>query len=233
MRQGDPTLTYPNGLLKSDLLDLYLSAADFGCSQADYNYEVQLAQDNEAKGVPICRWRFDEDDLIVVDDLALQNPFARIVVLKDGFRLMRQRSTGLREVFISYGREDEGVADFLAYRLRLSGFMTWRDKESLFAGQPWKLRIDEAIDRSEFFLALVSTASASREGYVHAELRHALERQRKMPEARAFIVPVRLDCCEMPHASLREFHYLDLFPNISDGTVQLINALTKANQRSG
>jgi len=48
-------------------------------------------------------------------------------------------------VFISYAREDYDAAERLHQDLKIAGLTSWLDKESLIAGQNWKIAINKAI----------------------------------------------------------------------------------------
>ena len=225
------TLTYPNGLTKSYLLEVYLVAADVGSDQESFNFDLALAAQFERAGAPNCAWHVDDDGRVIVDEIDLDNPDARVVVTSDGFKIDRY-SKARRQVFISYAREDAGFAETVAERLQSAGYAVWLDKEAIFGGQSWKLRIAEAIDASDHFVALVSRRSVSKTGYVHAELRRALDRSKLFPEGRVFVIPARLDECTMPFAAMYDLHYIDLFPDIQTGTDALLRALAQAHHGS-
>jgi len=48
-------------------------------------------------------------------------------------------------IFVSYAREDQVPAEALVGFLRAAGFEIWFDKDSLHAGQDWKMVIEQAI----------------------------------------------------------------------------------------
>ena len=61
-------------------------------------------------------------------------------------------------VFVSYRRDDTGdIVDGLSKCLRvdLGATQVFRDRDDLIAGQPWKTRIDEAIDRADAAIVLI------------------------------------------------------------------------------
>jgi hypothetical protein len=53
-------------------------------------------------------------------------------------------------VFISYAREDYDAAERLHQDLKIAGLTSRLDKESLIAGQNWKIAINKAIKNSRF-----------------------------------------------------------------------------------
>jgi len=77
------------------------------------------------------------------------------------------------QVFISYAREDYEIAERLYGDLgQRDGVRPWMDRKDILAGQNWRL----AIQKSSCFLALHSSDSVSKAGYVQKELRMALDK---------------------------------------------------------
>jgi formylglycine-generating enzyme required for sulfatase activity len=77
-------------------------------------------------------------------------------------------------------------------------------------GQDWQLEITKAISQSDVIVVCLSQHSITKEGFVQKEIRFALDRAAEMPEGTIFIVPARLEECEVPH-SLVQWQWLDLF----------------------
>jgi hypothetical protein len=69
-------------------------------------------------------------------------------------------------VFISYARQDTEAANRLYNDLKLSGLEPWLDTESLLGGENWRISIKEAIRNSRYFVALLSSNSVEKIGYV-------------------------------------------------------------------
>lgn len=86
------------------------------------------------------------------------------------------------------------------------------DKRNLLPGQPWKTEIEQAIRRASFFVALLSSRSVSKRGYVQAELKAAYEVLAEIPPGQIYVIPVRIDNVELPPGPLRDLHWLDLEP---------------------
>lgn len=126
------------------------------------------------------------------------------------FRKLRERKTETPTVFISYAREDEAQARELHRRLGEAGFKPWLDKEALLGGMEWEQVIEEMIEKSDFVLTCLSKRSINKRGYVQKELRKTLEVVELQPEGRVYLIPLRLDDCEIPR-SLGKFNYIDVF----------------------
>jgi len=116
------------------------------------------------------------------------------------------------KIFLSYAREDMGMAKKLYNDLKRYGLEVWLDTESLLPGDRWKDKIQEAIENSSYFIALLSSRSVNKKGFVQKELKTALEVLDLFPSSERFILPVRLDNCEVGERKLKEHHWVDLFP---------------------
>jgi hypothetical protein len=127
-------------------------------------------------------------------------------------------------VFISYAREDPDAAKRLQKDLKDAGLNPWLDKESLIAGQNWKISVKNAIKKSRYFLPLFSSVSKKR-GYVQREFKHALEAFDEFPESQIFVIPCRLDDCDIPYDKLKDIEYVDLFPNWEEGMRRILQAM--------
>jgi len=128
-------------------------------------------------------------------------------------------------VFLSYAREDEGQARRLFEDLRMAGLSPWFDKDSLLPGQKWKSAIKAAIRDCRFFIAMLSSNSINKRGYVQKELKDALEVLDEYPSSAIFIIPVRLDNCAPSDDRLGDLHWVDMFPNWSDGLARIIKTI--------
>jgi hypothetical protein len=142
-------------------------------------------------------------------------------------------------VFISYARQDTEAANRLYNDLKLSGLEPWLDTESLLGGENWRISIKEAIRNSRYFVALLSSNSVEKIGYVQRELKEALEVLLEFPQSKRFIIPVRLDETRVDDEKLREIHIVDLFPDWKEGIRKILKSmglevdkLTKINQES-
>jgi hypothetical protein len=132
------------------------------------------------------------------------------------------------DVFISYAREDRDVARRLYEDLHRAGVSAWLDEVHLRPGQNWKLAIREAMRRSAYFLALLSSRSVSKAGYVQKELREALDQLDLLPPDQVFIIPVRLDACDPLHERLHDLHWADLSESYEEGLRQIVRSVRHA-----
>lgn len=119
----------------------------------------------------------------------------------------------MKKIFLNYAREDVRYARRLYTDLTSKGdFDIWFDEEAILPGHKWKKEVEDAIDNADFFILLYSKKSVNKTGYVHAEIQKAINRHMEMKEGKPFIIPIRLDECELGYSALKEIHSEDLFP---------------------
>ena len=115
------------------------------------------------------------------------------------------------KVFLSYASQDRPVVRELSRRLVDEGWIdTWFDEKKLLPGQDWRLKIEEAVETSDIVIICLSSNSVSKEGYVQKELRYAREIALEKPEETIFLIPLRLDECDVPRG-LRFYQWVDYF----------------------
>lgn len=129
------------------------------------------------------------------------------------------------QIFLSYAREDVETAERIHNDLKKWGLNSWFDREALRGGDRWKNAIKKAIRQSSHFIALLSSKSVTKRGYVQKELREALEVLDEVPESDIFIIPVRLDESEPSQDTLHELHWIDLFPSYEEGFKNILRAI--------
>jgi len=114
------------------------------------------------------------------------------------------------KVFLSYARPDQPIVTDIYRFLDQHGCDPWMDTEKLLPGQDWEYEVEVAIEGSSAFVACLSKNSVNRIGYAQTELKTALKYFDRFPEGKIFLIPVRLDDCEVPR-SLRAQNWLDWF----------------------
>jgi hypothetical protein len=117
-------------------------------------------------------------------------------------------STKKLQVFISHANEDNPAARRLYKRLKEDGFDPWLDEENLIPGSDWKLEIEKALRASDAILLCFSERSVAKVGFIQKEYKRAMDIQMEKPEGAIFVIPVRLDECEMPFF-IRDLHWMD------------------------
>jgi len=102
------------------------------------------------------------------------------------------------KIFISYAKDDFSKAYAIYEVLKQSEYNPWIDHVNLFPGQDWELEIEKSIQNSNFFIALLSKNSVNKEGYFQKELKKGIDILDQKPEGSIYLIPVRLDNCEVP-----------------------------------
>lgn len=149
---------------------------------------------------------------------------------KDGqLRFTPQRAP---RVFLAYVAEDVEQAQRLYQDLRRCGADPWLDRCRLVPGQNWPRAIESAIEVSDFFVPLFSQRSVVKRSQFHSELRYALECANRQPLDQPFMMPARLDECDVPQSIAKSVQYVDLFPEWSAGVAGLMAAITSASTRA-
>ena len=170
----------------------------------------------------VLREALERGESIDIDGLGTLSPGG-----KHGFRFVAQNKP---RVFIAYVEEDLAFARKLYRAFEDSGLRPWLDKMRLMPGQNWPRAIETAIQTSDFFVACFSRRATTKRGGFHSELRYALFCAAKVPLDEIFLIPLRLDDCEVPNHISKQIQYLDLFPNWKTGVHRLI-ALIKAQDQ--
>ena len=126
------------------------------------------------------------------------------------------------KIFLCYAHADSTPVRALYARFTRSGVDAWLDTEKLLPGQDWEQEIRRGVRESRVVVVCLSKQFNKRGGYRHKELRIALEEANSLPKSGSFIIPARLERCDVP-ASLRRWQRVDLFE--VDGYKKLIRAL--------
>jgi len=104
----------------------------------------------------------------------------------------------------------------------------WIDEESLLPGQNWRIAISNAIRDSRYFVALLSSNSVNKKGYGQRELKEALDILDEYPQSQVYIIPVRLDNCQVSDSRLKQIQYVDLFPDWEKGFRKILSTIQQA-----
>jgi TIR domain len=131
-------------------------------------------------------------------------------------------------VFLCHSKADKTAVRNLYFQLRGEGLRLWLDEKDLLPGTLWKSEIPKAIRLSKAVIVCLSGNSVNKAGYVHKEIKIALDVADEQPEGTIFIIPVRLDECVVPDR-LMEYHWVDLFE--PQGYEQLLNTLARVQFR--
>lgn len=115
-------------------------------------------------------------------------------------------------VFLCHASQDKPTVRILFQQLLIEGWIDpWLDEEKLLPGQDWDMEIERAVEEADVVLVCVSSRSVTKEGYIQREIKFALDIALEKPDGTIFIIPLRLDDCDVPRR-LRSWQYVDYFP---------------------
>jgi hypothetical protein len=127
--------------------------------------------------------------------------------------------------FISYTHEDADAANKLYDELRRHGVRPWLDSTNIVAGEYWPTVVKVAIWSASHIILLISSRSIAKEGYVQREVREAIDRLQRMPPGQCFVIPVRLDKCDIPYEELESIHRINMYEGWEHGILRIVAAL--------
>lgn len=102
------------------------------------------------------------------------------------------------KVFLCHSSGDKPQVRELYRRLREEGIDPWLDEENLIPGQDWQIEIPKAVKKAHAVLVCLSNKSITKEGYVQKEIKFALDAADEKPEGVIFLIPVKLEPCQVP-----------------------------------
>lgn len=117
----------------------------------------------------------------------------------------------LLKVFLFYASQDRPAVEELYNAFKSQDWIDpWLDRTRILPGQDWRTVIEKAVEEADVVIACLSTQSVNKEGFVQHELRYATTIADEKPEETIFLIPVRLDSCQIPRW-LRHLQWNDYF----------------------
>jgi formylglycine-generating enzyme required for sulfatase activity len=118
---------------------------------------------------------------------------------------------GKPRIFLCHAKEDKARVIELYRQLKAAGYHPWLDKYDLLPGQDWWTEIEKIIsDPYNLVVVCLSNKSTTKRGVVQQEIAGALDVLKKMPEDTIYLIPARLEPCQVPKR-LSHLHWVDLF----------------------
>lgn len=116
-------------------------------------------------------------------------------------------------VFLCYDSQDrpkvQGLYDSLAHEPWIE---PWMDIRKLLPGQQREYVIESTVEKADAVIVCLSRNSVTKEGYIQKEIKMIVDLSERKPENTIYIIPLRLDNCELPHR-LRKYHFVDYDPS--------------------
>jgi hypothetical protein len=126
-------------------------------------------------------------------------------------------------IFVCHASEDKPRVAELYHKLKGAGYHPWLDKEDLLPGQDWRHEIEKIIrDPHNIVVVCLSCNSITKRGVVQQEIKWALDVLDQMPEDTIYLIPARLEDCQVPDR-LSQLHWVDLYE--PDGFENLCRSL--------
>jgi len=107
------------------------------------------------------------------------------------------RISSLPKIFICYAKKDFNKAYSIYKRLNKHGFDAWIDQHKLFIGDPYQIKIKQAVMDADAFVVCLRP-EFNQKGFRQNELSWAEEALRERPRERGFIIPYIIEPIE-PH----------------------------------
>jgi formylglycine-generating enzyme required for sulfatase activity len=101
-------------------------------------------------------------------------------------------------VFLCHSAGDKPAVRELYQRLCAEGIDAWLDEEKLLPGQDWQHEIPKAVRASDVVIVCLSRSSVTKAGYFQKEIKFALDVADEQPEGAIFLIPTKLEECEVP-----------------------------------
>ncbi|MGE3507664.1 MAG: toll/interleukin-1 receptor domain-containing protein [Vicinamibacterales bacterium] len=127
-------------------------------------------------------------------------------------------------VFLCHWSGDKDTVRALHTRLQAAGFAPWLDELDILPGEDWQRAITAAVRNSDVVLVCLSRGSVSTVGYLQREIRTALDVAEEQPEGAMFLIPLKLEPCDVPER-LQRWQWLDYFA--AGAHARLLSALRK------
>jgi hypothetical protein len=114
-------------------------------------------------------------------------------------------------IFLCHAKEDKPRVKELYHQLKEAGYHPWLDEEDLLPGQDWWAEIKKIIsDPYNLVVVCLSDQSVTKRGVVQREIKRALDVLDQMPESAIYLIPARLEPCQVPDR-LSRLHWVNLF----------------------
>ncbi len=132
-------------------------------------------------------------------------------------------------VFLCHASNDKPKVRELYRQLVAKDIAVWFDEEDLLPGQDWQLEIPKAVRTSDVVIVCLSQTAVTKTGYIQKEIRYALDVADEQPEGVIFLIPLKLEECEVPER-LQRWQWVNLFEE--KGFERLMRALQERSEKS-
>lgn len=116
-------------------------------------------------------------------------------------------------IFISYSRNDEKFAIFLAEELKKKNVNVWLDQIDISVGENWDDAIQQALEKCEYIIVILSSSSVESEN-VKDEIVFSIKNKKN-------IIPILYENCNIP-LKLARRQYIDFTRNFDKGITKIL-----------
>ncbi len=114
------------------------------------------------------------------------------------------------KIFLSYTAADAEAVYELHRRLEADGYAPRFNEVDVLPGQDWQAQTTQALHEADIVLVCLSARSLAKPGFAEQEIHMALEVAATQPEGSIYLIPVRLEPCDVPEF-LAGWHWVDYF----------------------
>ncbi len=115
------------------------------------------------------------------------------------------------KVFLCHASQDKPIAHELYLKFIIEGWIEpWLDIKKLLPGQDWQVEIMHAVKTADNVIIFLSNKSINKDGFIQKELRLAKDIALEKSEGSIFLIPLRIDNCEVPQG-LEKYHWVNYF----------------------
>jgi LysM repeat protein len=122
----------------------------------------------------------------------------------------------IKQVFVSYSRDDYSFVEKLVNDLTNLGVEIWLDQRDIKAGQRWDTAVQQALRDSEYFLVVLSPVSVNSHNVLD-EISYALNKNKH-------VFPIIYKDCDIPYR-LARIQYVDFREDYKDGKKRLLSEI--------
>lgn len=146
------------------------------------------------------------------DDLLSSKSFLREDIEDKFYNKTIRASTKPRaNIFLLCNDDDRELVRSKIYQALLTeNYKPWLETEDLVGGQERKIEIESAIDKADFIIPCFSVQAIERGGDFQKYLKYIIEKSKEIPARDIFIIPFRLEECELPKG-IDHLHHVDIF----------------------
>lgn len=135
------------------------------------------------------------------------------------------------KIFISHAEQNFDTALTIYHELKRAGLEPWMADEDILPGQKRGDARLNALQDSSYFLALISFDTITEKGFLKGRLKTDMDMLEENPPSESiFIIPVRLDDCEISDEYLKKLKPADLFRSFEEGIGKLVEAIKRESK---